>query len=74
MFYYGKNFASMKQKQTKKGELKEEYQPLSVEKPGVEISQELAKNDSSDLIDKAIGNNPISMDEILGILGGNKNG
>jgi hypothetical protein len=70
VFYYGKNFASMKQKQTKKGELKEEYQPLSVEKPGVEISQELAKNDSSDLIDKAIGNNPVGMDDIMNIIKG----
>jgi len=70
VFYYGKNFASMKQKQTKKGELKEEYQPLSVEKPGVEISQELAQNDSSDLIGKALGNNPVGMDDIMNIIKG----
>lgn len=46
VFYYGKEFGSQKQK-TKKGKLeKEEYKPLSVTQPGVELPQVLEQIDS----------------------------
>ena len=49
VFYYGKEFGSKKQKLTKKGEIEEEeYKPLSVTQPGVELPQVLEQIASRD--------------------------
>ena len=75
MFYYGKEFGSKKQKTTKEGEVvEEEYKPLSVTKPGVELEQ-LAEEEKSkqnvalDVADKLMGETT-SFEDLLKILRG----
>ena len=75
MFYYGKDFGTKKQKLTKEGELiKEDYKPLSVVQPGVEVEQlaEQAKSDENsalDVADKLMGETT-SFDDLIKILRG----
>jgi hypothetical protein len=66
MFYYGKRFTSKKQKLSKEGELEEEdYQPLSVTKPGAEpedvLEQVASKQENKD-------NRGSKSDEIMALL------
>ena len=75
MFYYGKDFGTKKQKLTKEGELiEEDYKPLSVVQPGVEVEQlaEEAKskeNNALDVADKLMGEST-SFEDLIKILRG----
>jgi len=75
VFYYGKDFASKKQKLNEKGELVEDvYEPLSVVKAGPELEQlaEEAKskeNVALNVADKLMGENT-SFEDLLKILRG----
>jgi hypothetical protein len=75
VFYYGKDFGTKKQKLTKEGELiEEDYKPLSVVQPGVEVEQlaEQAKSDENvalDAADKLMGENT-SFEDLIKILRG----
>jgi len=75
VFYYGKEFGTKKQKVNEKGELiEEDYKPLSVTKPGVEVEQlaEEAKSNENvalDAADKLMGENT-SFEDLIKILRG----
>jgi len=75
VFYYGKEFGTKKQKLDKKGEVVEEdYEPLSVVKPGPELeqlAQEAKSNENValDAAEKLMGSNT-SFEDLLKILRG----
>jgi len=75
VFYYGKDFGTKKQKLTKEGELiEEDYKPLSVVQPGLEVEQlaEEAKSNENvalDAADKLMGEST-SFDDLIKILRG----
>jgi hypothetical protein len=68
VFYYGKNFESMRQKLNRKGELEEKYKPLSVTKAGPEPEEDAF----TAYLNQHHGAENVTMDDILGILGANK--
>ena len=62
----------MRQKLGKKGQLEEEYKPLSVTKAGPEPEEQPKEDAFTEYLNQHHGAEEVTMDDILGILGVNK--